>query len=110
VGVESVAPEPFNPLSPRAPGSILQYAYCVASTTRITVTLPSDQVAELRKLTDNVSGYVAEAVARQIRHQLLGDDLRRHEEEHGHFSDEELAEARAKIFGAAGSGKDADTA
>ncbi len=53
---------------------------------------PSDQVAELRKLTDNVSGYVAEAVARQIRHQLLGDDLRRHEEEHGAFSDEELAE------------------
>lgn len=71
----------------------------MSSTTRITVTLPSDQVAELRKLTDNVSGYVAEAVARQIRHQLLGDDLRRHEEEHGPFSDEELTEARAKIFG-----------
>lgn len=74
----------------------------MSSTTRITVTLPSDQVAELRKLTDNVSGYVAEAVARQIRHQLLGDDLRRHEEAHGGFSDEELAEARSKIFGAAG--------
>ncbi len=71
----------------------------MSSTTRITVTLPSDQVAELRKLTDNVSGYVAEAVARQIRHQLLGADLRRYEEEHGPFSDEELAEARAKIFG-----------
>lgn len=61
----------------------------MSSTTRITVTLPSDQVAELRKLTDNVSGYVAEAVARQIRHQLLGDDLRRHQEEHKPFSDEE---------------------
>ncbi|MEU6937837.1 hypothetical protein AMK14_08485 [Streptomyces sp. TSRI0445] len=82
----------------------------MSSTTRITVTLPSDQVAELRKLTDNVSGYVAEAVARQIRHQLLGDDLRRHEEEHGGFSDEELAEARAKIFGAAGSSEDVDAA
>lgn len=82
----------------------------MASTTRITVTLPSDQVAELRKLTDNVSGYVAEAVARQIRHQLLGDDLRRHVEEQGHFSDEETAEARAKIFGTAGSAKDADAA
>lgn len=89
---------------------ILQYACRVSSTTRITVTLPSDQVAELRKLTDNVSGYVAEAVARQIRHQLLGDDLRRHEEEHGQFSDEELAEAHSKIFGAAGSSKDADAA
>ena len=82
----------------------------MSSTTRITVTLPSDQVAELRKLTDNVSGYVAEAVARQIRHQLLGDDLRRHEEEHGPFSEVELAEARSKIFGATGSSKDADAA
>ncbi|GAA0347196.1 hypothetical protein GCM10009540_79360 [Streptomyces turgidiscabies] len=43
-----------------------------ADTARITVTLPTEQVAELRKVTDNVSGYVAEAVARQIRHQLLG--------------------------------------
>ncbi|MGV9554800.1 hypothetical protein [Streptomyces sp. NPDC003401] len=82
----------------------------MSSTTRITVTLPSDQVAELRKLTDNVSGYVAEAVARQIRHQLLGDDLRRHEEEHGGFSDEELAEAHSKIFGATGSSEGADAA
>ena len=82
----------------------------MSSTTRITVTLPSDQVAELRKLTDNVSGYVAEAVARQIRHQLMGDDLRRHEEEHGAFTDEELAEARAKIFGTAGSGRGTDAA
>ncbi|MGI5356442.1 hypothetical protein ACQI4E_14195 [Streptomyces sp. CA-252508] len=80
------------------------------STTRITVTLPTEQVAELRRLTDNVSGYVAEAVARQIRHQLLGSDLRRHEEEHGSFSDEELAEARAKIFGTTGSSKGADAA
>jgi post-segregation antitoxin (ccd killing protein) len=74
----------------------------MSSATRTTVALPSDQVAELRKLTDNVSGYVAEAVARQIRHQLLGDDLRRHEEEHGRFSDEELAEARSRpdqLFG-----------
>lgn len=71
----------------------------MGSTTRITVTLPSTQVEELRKLTDNVSGYVAAAVDRQLRHQLLGEDLRRYEEEHGHFSEEELAKARAKIFG-----------
>ena len=82
----------------------------MSSTTRITVTLPSDQVAELRKLTDNVSGYVAEADARQIRHQLLGDDLRLHEDKHGKFSDEELAEARSKIFGAVDPSKDADAA
>ncbi|WP_406191211.1 type II toxin-antitoxin system CcdA family antitoxin [Streptomyces griseus] len=75
--------------------------------TRITVTLPSDQVAELRKLTDNISGYVAEAVPGQIRRQLLGDALRRHEEEHGQFSDEE---ARAKVFGSAASSKGTDAA
>jgi hypothetical protein len=56
-------------------------------------------VAEFRELTDNVSGYVAEAVARQIRHQSLGADPRRHVEEHGQFSDEELAEARSKCPG-----------
>jgi post-segregation antitoxin (ccd killing protein) len=71
----------------------------MADTTRITVTLPTEQVAELKKITDNVSGYVAEAVARQIRHQLLGADLRSHTDEHGAFSEEELAEARARIFG-----------
>lgn len=71
----------------------------MADTTRITVTLPTEQVAELKKLTDNVSGYVAEAVARQLRHQLLGVDLLRHQEEHGAFTDEELAEARSRIFG-----------
>ncbi|MFE6744418.1 hypothetical protein ACFVGM_01010 [Kitasatospora purpeofusca] len=74
----------------------------MAATTRITVTLPSEQVAELSKLTDNVSGYVAEAVARQIRRQLLGQELRRYEEEQGAFTKEELASAHARIFGNSG--------
>ncbi|MBT3151243.1 hypothetical protein HTV45_10155 [Streptomyces sp. CHD11] len=76
----------------------------MADTTRITVTLPTEQVAELRKLTDNVSGYVAEAVARQLRHQLLGDDLLRHQEEHGAFTGEEPAQARSRIFGSTHAG------
>ena len=82
----------------------------MSATTRITVTLPTEQVAELRKLTDNVSGYVAEAVARQIRHQLLGEDLRRHQEEHGAFTDEERAEAHSKICGTAGAVDHTDAA
>lgn len=57
----------------------------MAGTTRITVTLPTEQVAELKRLTDNVSGCVAEAVACRIRHQLLGEELRRYAEEHGLF-------------------------
>ncbi|WP_433441184.1 hypothetical protein [Nonomuraea sp. CA-141351] len=82
----------------------------MADTTRITVTLPSDQVAELKKLTDNVSGYVAEAVARQLRHQLMGADLQGHQEAHGEFTDEELIEAHARIFGSAGSDGSASAA
>ncbi|MGV2918987.1 hypothetical protein RMO59_23830 [Streptomyces alfalfae] len=35
-------------------------------------------------------------------------DLRCHQEEHGPFSDEELAKARAKIFGSAETSKGAD--
>ncbi|MFF2039564.1 hypothetical protein ACFVVX_03990 [Kitasatospora sp. NPDC058170] len=73
----------------------------MSATTRITVTLPTEQVAELKRLTDNVSGYVAEAVARQIRHQLLGEELRRYEDEHGAFTDEELAAAQARILDSA---------
>ncbi|MGW0839121.1 hypothetical protein ACWD26_02980 [Streptomyces sp. NPDC002787] len=82
----------------------------MAATTRITVTLPTEQVAEIRNLTDNVSGYVADAVARHIRHQLLGDDLRRHQAEHGSFTAEELAEAHARIFGSTDSGDRTDVA
>ncbi len=78
---------------------ILRYDWRMSATTRITVTLPSDQVAELRKITDNVSGYVAEAVARQIRHKLLVDELERYQRESGAFTEEELTEAWARLFG-----------
>ena len=71
-------------------------------TTRITVTLPSEQVAELKKITENVSGFVAEAVARQIRQRLLVDELDRHQSEFGAFTPEELAEARARLFDTSG--------
>ncbi|WP_405005402.1 hypothetical protein OHV13_15315 [Kitasatospora purpeofusca] len=85
----------------------------MAATPRITVTLPTEQVAELKKLTDNVSGYVAEAVARQIRHRLLGEELRRYEEEHGAFTGEVAARAdriRAHHAARRGSGAPADAA
>ncbi|MFB7381002.1 hypothetical protein ACFC26_19145 [Kitasatospora purpeofusca] len=68
----------------------------------MTVTLPTEQVVEPTKLTDNVSGYVAEAVARRIRHRLLGQELHRYEEEHGAFTEEELAAAHARISGNSG--------
>ncbi len=36
--------------------------------------------------------------ARIVRHELLGEDLRRYEQVHGEFSEKELAAARALIF------------
>ncbi|OKJ99537.1 hypothetical protein AMK26_26250 [Streptomyces sp. CB03234] len=84
----------------------------MAETTRITVTLPTALVEILKKSTDNVSGFVAEAVAERIRHDLLGEELRLYQEEYGAFTEEELAEARAEIFGALGmdTGQDQDSA
>jgi post-segregation antitoxin (ccd killing protein) len=71
----------------------------VSGTTRITVTLPTEQVNALKGLTDNISGYVAEAVAQQIRNELLGQYLDQYEEENGAITEAELAEADARLFG-----------
>ncbi|OII66083.1 hypothetical protein BJP40_14660 [Streptomyces sp. CC53] len=69
----------------------------MAETTRITVTLPTDDVEELKTLTDNVSAFVADAVAKKIRQYRREVEFRRYEEEHGAFTEEELAEADALI-------------
>jgi post-segregation antitoxin (ccd killing protein) len=79
----------------------------MAATTRITVTLPTEQVEEIKRHTDNVSGYVAEAVARQIRRQLLAAELDQYQQDFGAFTEEELAQARADLSGGAGRGADA---
>ena len=75
----------------------------MSGSARITVTLPIEQVRELKKLTDNVSGFVSEAAARQIRHHLLAEDLRRCQEEYGEFTEEEPAQARANVCGSGAS-------
>ncbi|MCK8679186.1 hypothetical protein [Streptomyces lichenis] len=69
----------------------------MAETTRVTVTIPTEYLEEVKKLTDNVSAYVAEAVARRVRHELLGQELDRYEAEHGAFTEEELAEAQEEL-------------
>jgi hypothetical protein len=80
----------------------------MASTTRITVTLPTDQVEEIKRHTDNVSGYVAEAVARQIRRELVAAELDRYQRDFGAFTEQELAQARADLAaGEPGRGADA---
>lgn len=72
----------------------------MSASSRITVTLPTEQVEELRRVTDNISGYVAEAVAQRLRHHLLGEALRQYEEEQGAFTEEEIADADARIAAA----------
>ncbi|WP_329579783.1 hypothetical protein OG500_12550 [Kitasatospora sp. NBC_01250] len=67
----------------------------MAATTRITVTLPTEQVAELKKLMADIPSYVTEAVAREIGHQRLGNELRYHERQHGAFTEEEPAAVHA---------------
>ncbi|MFC8938671.1 hypothetical protein ACFT1B_11080 [Streptomyces griseoincarnatus] len=66
----------------------------MADTTRITVTLTAELVAALKELTDDVSGYVAEAAARELRRRLVEA-----EEKHGVFTEAEPADARSRIGG-----------
>lgn len=71
----------------------------MGETTRVTITLPTEQVEALKRMTDNVSGWVAEATARQLRAQLLAVEMEQYQEEYGEFTEEELAAAEAAIGG-----------
>ena len=64
---------------------------------RVTVTLPQEQVEMIRQSTDNVSGFVAEAVADRLRLELIRADLRAYQTEHGEFTDEERRSARQQL-------------
>ncbi|WP_329166858.1 hypothetical protein OG709_17620 [Streptomyces sp. NBC_01267] len=76
----------------------------------MTITLPTAQVEALKQITENVSGYVAEAVARRLRGELIDQELDRYEREHGAFTEEELAQARAEIYGSSSAGDGAAAA
>ncbi|MGW0551695.1 hypothetical protein [Streptomyces altiplanensis] len=73
----------------------------MADTARVTITLPAEQAEALKQITDNLSGYVAEAVARRLRGELIDQELERHQREYGEFTEEERAHARAGIYGKA---------
>jgi len=75
---------------------ILWYA-CPMGTERVTVTLPKEQVEMIRQSTDNVSGFVAEAVADRLRLELIRADLRAYQAEHGEFTEEEGCTARQHL-------------
>ncbi|MBL0886829.1 type II toxin-antitoxin system CcdA family antitoxin [Myceligenerans indicum] len=69
------------------------------ATKKVTITIPEELLEAARGLTDNVSGFAAEAFAEQIRRELLAEEMRHFQEAHGEFTDEELAEARSRLFG-----------
>lgn len=69
------------------------------ATKKITITVPEELLKAARELTANVSGYAAEALADRIRHDLLGEELQRYQDEYGAFTEEEMAAADALLCG-----------
>lgn len=69
------------------------------ATRKITITLPEELMDAARELTDNLSGYAAEALAAKIRQQLLGQELQRYEAEHGSIDESAVNAAAAELFG-----------
>lgn len=79
----------------------------MAGTGRITVTLPLEQIEWIRQRTDNISAFVADAVAAEIRHEYRRRYVEDHQARFGEFTEEARANARAraaKILGRAKGG------
>ena len=84
------------PTSPPGWARIPQYACLMADTGRVTVTLPLEQIEWVRQRTDNISAFVAEAIAAQIRHESRHKYVEDHKARFGDFSEETRATARAR--------------
>lgn len=69
------------------------------ATKKITITLPEELVEAARELTDNLSGYAAEALEFKIRNALLGLDLAAYQREHGPFDPAAVAAMGEEMFG-----------
>ncbi|MGX9889892.1 hypothetical protein [Streptomyces sp. NPDC002276] len=66
---------------------------------KITFVVPEELAEAARQFADDLPGYAAEAFARRVRNELLAEEVRRYEEEHGAFTAEEMAEADARLRG-----------
>jgi hypothetical protein len=70
---------------------------------RLTVSIESELAVAVRKAAEadeqNVSAWLADAARRQLANRGLRDVVAAWEREHGAFSDEELAAARALVHG-----------
>ena len=73
---------------------------------RVSLSLPEGTAAAIRNITGQreFSAYVAEAVEHRLRSELIAQDLEAHQQEHGRFTDEERAWARAALTGEADAG------
>lgn len=68
---------------------------------RVTVSLESELAEAVREAADadaqNVSAWIADAARRRLATRGLRDVISEWESEHGSFTDDELAEARARL-------------
>lgn len=70
------------------------YEYCM-SVEKFTISFASELFERVRTVADgNVSGWLADAASRKLRHLEALELLREYEAEHGEVSQEELAEVR----------------
>ena len=85
-----------------APSSMTKYDRYMA-VERLTVSIESELATAVREAAgadeQNVSAWLAGAARRQLANRGLSDVVAAWEREHGAFSDEELAAARALIDG-----------
>ena len=65
--------------------------------TRVTVTLPEEQVKQIRQSTGNISGFVAEAIDDRLRRQQLDEYLAAYQAERGAFTADELHAAEVSL-------------
>lgn len=71
----------------------------MARTKKVTITLPAELLESMKTHTDNVSGYLTELAERAERRRLLREELDRYQSEFGAFTDEEMADTRALLYG-----------
>ncbi|MDG4769118.1 MULTISPECIES: hypothetical protein [Micromonosporaceae] len=71
----------------------------MARTRKVTITLPVELLESMKSHTDNVSGYLTELAERAERRRLLREELDRYQAESGAFTDQEMAEAQALLYG-----------
>ena len=85
-----------------APPSMTKYDGCM-TVERLTVSIESELAVAVREAAEadeqNVSAWLADAARRQLANRGLRDVVAAWEREHGAFSDEELAAARALVDG-----------